>query len=372
MRPIIDALGGTIPAMILFGGLISPLVAAITVLLIVLGKFSEQLGTIVGLILSSVITSFVSMAEILSSVLVVAINIVSVVIQSLIAVGLEPLVNILSGVLPTVIQVVAGSLTATFVTALNFVTAAITFLIGALGTLISILSASFRSAVTIASSLIRGFIGAISTLVRILTASLVGGIRAVVSILSGVLTPVINSARSAFQVFGGVIGAVRGIINSIIGVARTAAGAVQDLIDKISNLPGAGVVSGVVNALGNLPGLAQGGIITKPIIALIGEKSDEVVIPLDDPRRALQLASASGLIDQLITGSGGAGGPIAIGTPGGLGGGGDGAIHIEFSGPITFSGVSSAAEARKFGQAFGGGVADTLTRRRVRVAARIA
>ncbi|MGW0086561.1 hypothetical protein [Streptomyces sp. NPDC003393] len=56
-----------------------------------------------------------------------------------------------------------------------------------------------------------------------------------------------------------------------------------------------------------IPGLADGGIVTSPTLAVIGEgDGPEVVIPLTKPKRAKQLAEASGLLDLLgATGSGG-------------------------------------------------------------------
>jgi phage-related protein len=46
-------------------------------------------------------------------------------------------------------------------------------------------------------------------------------------------------------------------------------------------------------------GLANGGIITSPMSALLGEAGPEVVLPLTRPMRALQLAQESGLMDVL-------------------------------------------------------------------------
>lgn len=59
-----------------------------------------------------------------------------------------------------------------------------------------------------------------------------------------------------------------------------------------------------------LPQLANGGVFNKPLIARVAEAGKEVVVPLTRPRRAVQLARDSGLIDLLIReGAIGGGGP---------------------------------------------------------------
>jgi len=74
-----------------------------------------------------------------------------------------------------------------------------------------------------------------------------------------------------------------------------AVGIPAKVADIIANIDIATALAGFI-----FPGLASGGIVTQPTLALIGEgRADEVVIPLDDPRRAQQLASASGLIGLL-------------------------------------------------------------------------
>lgn len=67
--------------------------------------------------------------------------------------------------------------------------------------------------------------------------------------------------------------------------------------------------------LGNYTPMAVGAIVDKPTLALIGEKAREVVAPTDDPRRAFELLTASGLINSMM-------------AAGYLGGRGDGASAV--------------------------------------------
>src|SRR5690606_27368283 len=50
-----------------------------------------------------------------------------------------------------------------------------------------------------------------------------------------------------------------------------------------------------VGGLGGILGFADGGIIRRPTVGLVGEAGPEVIIPLTRPARARQLADQSGL-----------------------------------------------------------------------------
>jgi SLT domain-containing protein len=95
----------------------------------------------------------------------------------------------------------------------------------------------------------------------------------------------------------------------------------QKVADIVANIDFGSILSGFV-----FPGFAQGGIVTQPTFALIGEGgADEVVIPLDDPKRAARLASASGLIGLLAqaaspVSSSGGGSAVASGQAAGRSG----------------------------------------------------
>ncbi len=67
-------------------------------------------------------------------------------------------------------------------------------------------------------------------------------------------------------------------------------------------LPGCGAVPG---SLPRIPQLARGAIVDSPTLAVIGEAGREVVLPLDKPGRAQELAEQSGLFDVLRAPGGG-------------------------------------------------------------------
>ncbi|GAA5076715.1 hypothetical protein GCM10023259_080420 [Thermocatellispora tengchongensis] len=96
---------------------------------------------------------------------------------------------------------------------------------------------------------------------------------------------VIGSPDMVNQGLSRIGDAIRKWINDIIGWVEGAMNSFAGLV------PGLPVV--------RLPRLAQGAIIRRPTLALVGEAGDEVVLPLTRPARALQLARQSGLLDVL-------------------------------------------------------------------------
>lgn len=77
-----------------------------------------------------------------------------------------------------------------------------------------------------------------------------------------------------------IVNTVRGGVNSII---RSINSGIADIDNKLPiSLP-------------RLPFLARGGVIDRPTVALVGEAGREVVLPLNDPQRARELAAQSGL-----------------------------------------------------------------------------
>ena len=83
-------------------------------------------------------------------------------------------------------------------------------------------------------------------------------------------------------------------IGSIIAAWSSAAATISSIISSISAQAAAmpSIPSG-----GGLPAHAEGGFITSPEIALIGEKGAELILPLTDRERSMELLGESGLLD---------------------------------------------------------------------------
>jgi hypothetical protein len=162
---------------------------------------------------------------------------------------------------------------------------------------------------------------------------------------------------------------VSGILESIVDAAGNAVDAIGNVVDAIGNIPGAGVVG---DLLGGLPGLEAGGIITQPTIAMLGEKAkEEVVLPLTDPKRTLELAHQSGLFGVLARAGAFDGSvPATAAAHGAVVGAAAGATIINLE--AHFGTVPNARDARAAGREMGRGVAEVLDKRHARVTAQIA
>lgn len=118
--------------------------------------------------------------------------------------------------------------------------------------------------------------------------------------------PLILLATDAFGIRSALIGAIQAIVdkmedaagwighwldvagqsfegfkNMAMGPINAVKQAVQDLIDLVQKIPTPGDIGGgLKNIGGKIPGLAEGGIVTGPTLALIGEAGPEAVVPL--------------------------------------------------------------------------------------------
>lgn len=118
---------------------------------------------------------------------------------------------------------------------------------------------------------------------------------------------------------------IRGITSTIASFARTFRGAlsgaafwagrIRDAINSISipSSPGGVIGAALAGALSRF--FQEGGIVTRPTRAIIGEAGPEVVIPLTRPDRARELLAISGLSNLIRGGDGATAGGIPTRAP---------------------------------------------------------
>ena len=70
-----------------------------------------------------------------------------------------------------------------------------------------------------------------------------------------------------------------GFYTYIINPIKTAIRFIGDLLGAFKKIPGVGAIGGFLGGI-NIPGFADGGIVTKPTLAMVGEKGPEAVVPL--------------------------------------------------------------------------------------------
>lgn len=102
-----------------------------------------------------------------------------------------------------------------------------------------------------------------------------------------------NSIKeTASRVWNGIVDIIKGTINGIIGFINKFIRAINKIkitVPKIT-IPFVGTVGGWTIDLPNIPEipkLATGGIVTKEMLAIVGEKGPEAVIPLKDLKKVL-------------------------------------------------------------------------------------
>jgi hypothetical protein len=65
----------------------------------------------------------------------------------------------------------------------------------------------------------------------------------------------------------------------IIDPIKTAIRFIGDLLSAFKKIPGVGSIGGFLGGI-NIPGFADGGIVTRPTLAMVGEKGPEAIVPL--------------------------------------------------------------------------------------------
>ena len=126
-----------------------------------------------------------------------------------------------------------------------------------------------------------------------------------VDFFTGVFT---GNWKKAFQglkdvvggIFGGIVNIVKLPINFLIDGINTVLKGVNGLAKAAANVPGLSWLKGV--NIPQIPKLAQGGIVSSPTIAMIGEAGAEAVVPLQNSGFIQQLAST---IAAAVAGTGG-------------------------------------------------------------------
>lgn len=137
-----------------------------------------------------------------------------------------------------------------------------------------------------------------------------GAISPVLGAIVGALSAVWGAAQTLWGIWTSVMGALGGIasgaagavvgaLSGILGVLRSIIGLARDAADAIRSIPSkvGGLVPDVTPWDGLLP-FADGGIVTKPTMALIGEAGPEAVIPLSQLRTSTGAGGVPAVGDQ--------------------------------------------------------------------------
>jgi hypothetical protein len=124
---------------------------------------------------------------------------------------------------------------------------------------------------SVLSPLVKFFEGVISTDLRTFSTlwnDVWNGIKTVVQTVWSIVSPIFNSLLKGIQT---VTGAIKGVVSTVSTIGKGVGGAVSSAAGFVGKL------------------FADGGYVNKPTPAIVGEAGPEVILPLTNPARSLQL-----------------------------------------------------------------------------------
>lgn len=164
----------------------------------------------------------------------------------------------------------------------------------AFSTLSESASTAFSTLSEIASSALEGVTTAFSTAKET--------VQSVWSEVPGFFSSVLSGLGSAAAAAGSAIySGLTSVIDSIIGAWSSGAATIMGIISSISAAAasaGASVGAKISGVIAGVRGHAEGGFVTSPELALIGEAGPELILPLNDSARTNDLLNQSGLLNQ--------------------------------------------------------------------------
>jgi len=175
------------------------------------------------------------------------------------------------------------------------ITPIITWLVEKLAPIVSAIFAAIITNIRAAMTIISGIINVV---VGIITGDWTKSWEGIKQIVSGAFTVIGNTFRTAKTVIAGVAsGMWDGVKNAFKAVLNWIIGAWNKLNFSVPSFTFAGVTTpGMTLGLPKIPLLADGGIVTSPTLAMIGEAGPEAVIPLSRARNALSGGGRNGAV----------------------------------------------------------------------------
>jgi len=147
----------------------------------------------------------------------------------------------------------------------------------------------------------------------------------------------------------------------------------DDLVPTLRDIPGVGAIGFLLDKIPKK--LAHGGIVDSPTFSLIGEAGKEVVLPLTNAKRTLELAQQSGLFEVLAkaqgaTASTSAAPPSFSSSSAAAPAAGGGGTSVVIENLTVTVGGDGKGDPYQTGVEVGNGVRDALAGRRINVLAR--
>ena len=240
-------------------------------------------------------------------------------IASAISATFEFIADLISTVMDTIQKVISAVLDFVlwyWTTTLNFILDAVKFVFNAVKDFIETVINTVLTVITTVLGTIRDVFSAIFTTVRDVVFDAFNRIKdLVVDVVTFLFDSFLNGLRVVkdlfVDVFNGVVDFFSGVVTRLARVGGNIFGFIKDSFKEALNfvikgwnalrftIPSFGVgpvkFPGFELGVPRIPLLANGAIVTSPMLAGIGEAGPEAVIPISRPARAMQLMEQSGL-----------------------------------------------------------------------------
>lgn len=123
-----------------------------------------------------------------------------------------------------------------------------------------------------------------------LVAKVVEFVIGLVKKLLGVFETLFDAVKTVGSVLLAPVNAIGSALGGLVSVGKSVVGGIVDVASSVVGTVGGAISSGI-SAIGDFFGLQEGGIVTRPTLAMVGEAGPEAVIPL--PRTAAPPVAAA-------------------------------------------------------------------------------
>lgn len=263
---------------------------------------------VIPMILQVVQAVFPIVLSIIQAVLPVILQLISAllpIIMQLVTIAIPLILQVVQAVFPvvlTIIQTVIPVITAILQGVAIFITSVV---VPAIQIILKVVQLVFPLIMTIVQNAIAVITGVMRTFTAVLQGDWNGAWNAIKQTAVTIMNNIIGFFRS-INLFDVGKSIVRGLINGIKSMGGSVLGAIKGMIPA----PIRGAAS---KLLGALPGFAEGGVISSPTVAWVGEGGDtETVIPWNNSKRSLDLWRLTGEKIGALNNGGGLGGPSPL------------------------------------------------------------
>lgn len=184
---------------------------------------------------------------------------------------IETIMNTIRNIFSTVWNAITSFINSAITTIQNIITAVFTTIQSIITSILSTIRAVFTSIWNSITSFV-------STTIENIKNKFINGFNTIKDGITNIMNGISQTVGNIAQ---GLVALIKTPINAIINLINKAIDGLNSIhVDIPDWVPGLGGKSFGIN-LPHIPELAEGGIITAPTIALIGEAGDEAVVPLD-------------------------------------------------------------------------------------------